>query len=284
MLEKINQRMIDKKFGKNKIDLERVFWNADAFHLQNVDAFQKLPPDIRHQVLKNLSQEVIEESTFIEQVAIDFSSWMTLNSINLQQREAYSLMNSDEISHYFMLKQFLNKPLSNPEDNRFMQILLGVMATKSKPIMIFFGQVLLEGLSAHFYKNLLSKTNYLPLQQVTQQIYLDEAAHHSIGLSSLKLDSRISTQDSEQLFYFIECYLLLQQSLFARIIESLSSTLGCTKIADQNEIYQQMNAEIELQQSFNRIRSLLDHSLTSNFIDKLDAAKLLTAPREYARP
>lgn len=280
MFSRLNNTMIKRRIGQEAVDLY-IFWNEKAFYLDQVSFFNQLPLEVKSQLLKGLSLEIIEEAMHIERTAMDFASLMSLNCESEEQRESYALMNSDEIEHFYLLKRFIEGELPAAENNQFLIILKEVMDTESPAIMTFFGQVLLEGLSINYYKNLIPSCENDELRKTIKRIYLDEASHHSIGVSTLEVDKGVSAKEKNQLFDFIAAYIKLQHTLFPRIIEGISESLGGLSGAEKEKAFHEMKAPLLLQDSLDRIRYLLRFDLSSGFVEKLESKKLLTAPKVY---
>lgn len=281
MYNRLNKKMIQKRISSD-FSIENIFWNAEAFNLNEVTLFNELNNEQQIGLLEAMSQEIIEESIFIERSAMDFASMMSLSCETDEQQESYALMNSDEIEHYFMLKRFMTRDLSPIESNKFMGVLNGVMETKSKPIMVFFGQVLLEGLSISFYRNLIETCQNKDLADTVKRIYMDEASHHSIGVSTIQTDLQVSQVEKNKLYDFVAAYVKLQHTLFPRIINSIGESLGGISKAQKNQMFEQMNASQKVQESLDKVKGLLRFDLSSGFIEKLENSNLLVAPKRFA--
>lgn len=281
MYNRLNKKMIQKRISLD-FSIENIFWNAEAFNLNEVTLFNELNNEQQIGLLEAMSQEIIEESIFIERSAMDFASMMSLSCETDEQQESYALMNSDEIEHYFMLKRFMTRDLSPIESNKFMGVLNGVMETKSKPIMVFFGQVLLEGLSISFYRNLIETCQNKDLADTVKRIYMDEASHHSIGVSTIQTDLQVSQVEKNKLYDFVAAYVKLQHTLFPRIINSIGESLGGISKAQKNQMFEQMNASQKVQESLDKVKGLLRFDLSSGFIEKLENSNLLVAPKRFA--
>lgn len=280
MFSRLNSTMIKRRIGQEEIDLD-FFWNEKAFYLDQVRFFTKLPHEVKNKILNGLSLEIIEEAMHIERTAMDFASFMSLNCESEEQKESYALMNSDEIEHFYLLKRFIPGELPSFENNQFLKILKEVMETQSPTIMTFFGQVLLEGLSIHYYKNLIPSCENKELRKTIKRIYLDEASHHNIGLSTIEVDKNVSLKEKNQLFDFLAAYIKLQHSLFPRIIEGISESLGGLSVVEKEKAFHEMNAPLLLQDSLDRIKNLLRFDLSSGFVGKLENSNLLSAPKVY---
>ncbi|ATH07981.1 hypothetical protein BIY24_08460 [Halobacteriovorax marinus] len=248
-----------------------VFWNEEAFDLQNVEVFKNLSIEEQSLLLTQNSSDRVEEAYHIEKSGIAYGAKMTLLSENLEERLLYGTFTGDEARHFQLVSKYINNTNLTPECNPFLQLLAQMIETAPKKSLVFMIQVLLEGWGMDHYNTMAKSCLNESLKEDLSSILADEASHHGSGLILFN-ESELSREDLEYVRVSLETFFSMVQcgplSVYSRLISSVDSLSRSNK----RDILSQMNAMETTQRKLDQLSALMKKSGAHTLLGEMESS------------
>jgi len=282
--EKLIKKSLKSRIPSYESDIN-YYWDAKFFGLDQVDAFKVLNLEQQSKALQNCSQSLLAEGIHIENRGIDLTSFMISKSNVMEEKHIYSLINADEIEHYYLLSRFLFQEIYPENENAFIVLLKECINSADSYMMVFFLQVILEGWGMSYY-NLLGKGCLdLELKKSIDRIIFDESSHHGTGLVYYKQHDQQSRKQLDMMTDLLATFLHMLRVGPQTIVGHLEREHGGLSAIQREMIFQQMNSYTDTQWRLDNIKKLLRHDLSNTLITRLEKLDLFKAmnPGECAR-
>ncbi|MEL7034626.1 MAG: ferritin-like domain-containing protein [Cyanobacteria bacterium J06592_8] len=243
------------------------YWNADYFNLENVTLFKNATISQQKDILRFISQGILEEAYFIEKAGMGYMAKMVLLSETTEERMLYSLFCADETSHLAKIIPFLD-PIPVDTNDPFLQLLGDVIETEDKSIILFVLQVVLEGWGLSHYRSLAKECCNSDLSIVFRSFLEDESRHHATGVTLFQQQSlNLSSQRAilEILTSFLEMIRVGPQ----RVVKAVEMILGDLSRSQKIKVLEELDTETHSNTRLSILRSLMSQQ-GSVFVSELE--------------
>ncbi len=259
------------------------YWGASFFNLDKVAAFNELNEEKKTNILRNCSQDIIVEGIHIENRGIDMASFMIQKTTLTNEKHIYSLINADEIEHYYILKRFLFSAPSPEDENPFISLMKECINSADSYRIVFFLQVILEGWGMTYYNGLMKACLEPNLQKSLSRILLDESSHHSVGLIHYKNHQGQTRAQLNKMMDILAALLGMLRAGPQRIIGCIERETEGLTLSGKRKIFEEIKAQQAAQRQLDAVKTLLRHDLSNELVDRLDKLNLFTAmtSKEY---
>jgi len=261
------------------------YWDSSFFSLSNLSLFENLSKERKENVLKSCSQSIIAEGIHIEDIGIDLTSFMIQKSNDNQEKHIYSLINADEIEHYYLLERFLLDPLPPASENPFITLLKECVQTSDSYQMVFFLQIILEGWGMTYYHDLEENCLDKNLKKDIKRILFDESSHHGTGLVYYQKSKRESDAQVKKMVEILASFLEMIRVGPQVHVSFLERELGGFTLNQKEKVFEKIGAQEDTTRRLLGIKKLLRHDLSNYLIAELEKRNLFApySPKEFAR-
>ncbi len=156
-------------------------WRPDFFHIDSSRFWSKLNQSQQVDFLNAMSKALLKEAIAIEHAGIAYANKMALLAETQEERQYYTTVANEELSHLYMLQPYFQFPVETQAPD-FSQMIAQLIENEPKRDSVILIQVLLEGWGIHHYQSLLSGTDNTELKSVFSKIVFDEVRHHGGGI------------------------------------------------------------------------------------------------------
>ncbi len=252
------------------------YWGGDLFGLNKISAFNESSEENKRDILLDISQSFLEEALQVEKRGFDFASKMILIEDSEEVKQAYGLILTDEVEHYFELKRFLHKKESDENAKPFIRLLKDIVSTSDSYLMVFFLQVVLEGWGMTYYRDLLCYCRDDDLKALWKRILQDEARHHATGLTHYKLHQG-HKRDVDAMMELLTTFLSMVQLGPQTCVGTLARHHGSLTKKQLITAFEECEGVLSAQKTLEGVKRLLSHDLDGTLLYGLEARGLFRA-------
>lgn len=243
------------------------FWIDQAFGLDRVDAFRRLPIEAQQEVLTGCGDDLLREACFIEMAGMRYTARMSLLARNLQEQIFYSLMGSEEAKHFCMLRPYTTQTNLNRGPDAFTGLIGEIIESADREHAIFLVQVLLEGWGLNHFSWMAKTCQSARLQVTLRNILRDEGRHHACGLA---LATRLITRDDYQVIVWLKELLQMVRVGPLRLLNALTDRMDSCSTRERVEILSQLDAESATKEKLDYLKRVLASQLNAKVMANLE--------------
>ena len=245
-------------------------WNAVAFGLDRVPAFQQASDAGQYAVLRDCGLNVLAESWSVERTGIQYCAAMAQWSESSNERELFERIGEDEAEHASWLEQWLPEQLPDDPFNRFIGGLLD--AGTAQPLAYLL-QVMLEGFGITHYRSLMNGCGDTSLKSMLRQLAIDEALHYGGALLVFKPE-RMNA--AERRFVADSAYAFLQMFRVGpqAVVSALARTVDLQSRNAVTRAFGALNCEASSAAKLARLRTLMARPGMHWLVEQLDATEV----------
>ncbi len=244
-------------------------WGASRFGLQDSHLFRDLGNETQRELLTTCSNQLIEESFFIERAGMCFAPKMALLARSVEERMLYCLFSSQEASHYAMIAAHTAHEPDDPMDNPFLSLLVESISRGSRRQLVFLVQVVLEGWGLHHYRDLELSCQSPSLRSAFRQIRMDEAHHHGSGLSLFREDE-LTRRELSGLIEILVDFLALVQIGPTGVVSALEAAAGGLTLEQRARTFEEVGHRRETHRKLMLLRNLMEAGGGHAIVHELD--------------
>jgi hypothetical protein len=243
-------------------------WNAVAFGLDRVPAFQQASDAVQEAVLRDCGYNVLAESWSVERTGIRYCAAMAQWTDSNSERELFERIGDDEAQHAGWLAQWLPEPPPADPFNRFIGGLLD--AGTAQPLAYLL-QVMLEGFGVTHYQSLTTGCGDTSLASMLRQLAVDEALHYGGALLVFKPE-RMNA--AERRFVADGAYAFLQMFRVGpqAVVAALARTVDLQSRDALTRAFGALDCEASAAAKLARLRTLMERPGMHWLVKELDAA------------
>jgi hypothetical protein len=259
------------------LEAEPIFLNAGFFALENVSLFQSWKHSQQISFLQSASQQVLEESYFIEKIGITYAHLLFQHAESIEEQILYSLIGAEEAAHFYFLCPYL--PPQDPQSfsrHPFLCLLQEILKTGDKYSLIFMIQVILEGWGLHHYQRLAQASSSPLLRSVFQKILHDEVKHHKSGM--LYIRSHLASPSQKE-YVFATLLQLLQKVQCGpqALVSLLEKATGGLTFSQRLLLFEELEHKGGTARKLQILRNLIQQSTLREFLERLEQEKAFEA-------
>jgi len=274
LLTNIYQKSTSLDLSKN---IERSFyWDDQIYNLNQTNLFKKLEQADKIKIYHNLSQFILAEGLYIEQLGFTFNSKMMLLSDSIEQKQLYASYAYDEALHFRMIEKFADRPDNLHHANPFLQFLADIVMNGERENLVFFIQIMLEGIGLEHYSELEKFCIHPELKGCLHQIVKDEAFHHGGGKILFNREL-LDKNDEEFLIERSHAMLIFFQLTHMPLMFAITQAIGPLGEKDAIEFFSQINLQERTRKKMQFLKSQYTHC-------KLDNVKLYCEQNKLFEP
>jgi hypothetical protein len=251
------------------------FWEANSLGLDQCVLFRRLHEADQDAILFDLSQNLLNESFFIESAAITTATKLSLTASSLQERMFFSLMAGEEALHLRALLPFMARP-ARIDESPLGKLFSRVSEQGSREVLLLLVQVVLEGWALSHYSKIAKGCQNDLLAQALRQIVQDESRHHGMGLV-LSSPDNLNTEDLQFVSDAIYELLSFARTGPAPLLSVLVRRLGQLSVEEKRMFLEQSRAQLETQMRLELMKSLLKGVLPMKMLANFEESGLFRA-------
>jgi len=233
----------------------------------------ELPPDpatlwppfaqVSPGVLARCANDRLSEALMVEKLGLASCAKMILLATTEEERMLYSMIASDEATHFFWLSHFIAEPLP---PSPFLSLLAETIESGTQTMLTMIVQVVLEGWGVEHYRSLAHDCANRELREVLKQIVIDEVRHHESGARLLaRRETTLPERDAiveilGKLLTMVRCG---PQSVVAAIAPRTR--------AEAVTWFEELDAENDSRRKLMLLRTLIAEANVEGVVEALDA-------------
>jgi hypothetical protein len=156
-------------------------WPADFFHLDKSSLFQRSPIEEQYQILSYCTQDLLNESYFIEKIGIAYAAKLVLLSPSTEAKQLFSFIGADEATHLEWILPYIPEAIRTQPTGPLLALITQITQLNNANLLYYLVQIILEGWGLKHYKSLSQYCLDPYFKTILDRILQDEALHHHSG-------------------------------------------------------------------------------------------------------
>ena len=221
--------------------------------------FARVAPD----VLARCANERLSEALMVEQLGLASCAKMTLLATTAEERMLYSMIASDEATHFFWLSHFIAEPLP---PSPFLSLLADLIENGTQTMLTMIVQVVLEGWGVEHYRSLARDCASRELREVLKQIVIDEVRHHESG-SRLMARREVTSAERDAIVEILAKLLAMVRCGPQSVVAAIAPPTR----AEAVRWFETLDAENDSRRKLMLLRTLIAGANVEGVVETLDA-------------
>jgi len=205
----------------------------------------------------------LSEALMVEKLGLASCAKMTLLATTEEERMLYSMIASDEATHFFWLSHFIAEPLP---PSPFLSLLAGIIESGTQTMLTMIVQVVLEGWGVEHYRSLARDCANQELREVLKQIVIDEVRHHESG-ARLLARREVTTAERDAIVELLARLLAMVQCGPQSVVAAIAPHTR----ADAVQWFEELDAENDSRRKLMLLRTLIAEANVEGVVEALDA-------------
>lgn len=156
-------------------------WPADFFQLDKSSLFQKSTIEEQYQILCYCTQDLLNESYFIEKIGISYAAKLVLLSTTTEAKQLFSFIGADEATHLEWILPYIPQAVRSQPTGPLLALIAEITQLNNANLLYYLVQIILEGWGLKHYKSLSQYCLEPNFKIILDKILQDEALHHHTG-------------------------------------------------------------------------------------------------------
>ncbi len=156
-------------------------WPADFFHLDKSSLYQRSSIEEQYQILSYCTQDLLNESYFIEKIGIAYAAKLVLLSPSTEAKQLFSFIGADEATHLEWISPYIPEAIRTQPASSLLTLIIQITQLNNANLLYYLVQIILEGWGLKHYKSLSQYCLDPYFKTILDRILQDEALHHHSG-------------------------------------------------------------------------------------------------------